>query len=1305
MKYLIFFIATSLFAVTNIPITIIGVTNTQAIIQYTAPDTNPCTVTAAPVNTALLPEVYDLDSALFTNADQDNKTGDIASGLQRTVVIGHRTSGIALDGTSYSLALAVVSAYTGGVSCDSGSFTGTFSFVTDNLRIGNASPDPPDYDTTNTNLFGWDYPTLHYDTLTPTYIDPHTGVIIKRVSGAGEDSAGKNTQCFTNIEDLASAWTSVGNIACTADGSYATYAGAAGPAAALFFWAASPMSSGINGVARPSWLPNSWVVPDDDQLSVTGHSSTGAASANVCNTYDHGATCVGPTLTTLLGTSDTTILMPTASTYPQAYFHDWSDAPVRMDMITNRWTGTVNTSGHTVTWVSNVDPGGSGYNVYFPVTVLKAGMKILMPSQSANCTLNECTIATVTNERSLTTVEALTTGTGVAYSFPNWGFKFWKTGTGTISIDAVTSNYANSGSFFTGFEGGGPPFCSTATTTVSWKADGTPLSPSQQGYTCTIQSSSGNYHYFLFVPSTGEARWISALTGLAAELNILNPLQLFALNTSTNYLQQCLYDPSVGHWQSPSLYSSALNPNISCSNINPTATGNDVQSEIQAARPDIDQSYFGGPSLQTTAATVNCPGGLTVSPCLFNIQETPQQGALSWFCNIDVALTPGAAQVVNCHNSWDTYPVRWVSIHGKEQFDGSSNYTSLGVGTELNDVTKKGIGLFQLAITTIYNNGGVTSLNNTFVDPSGSCQSLVTTAGGGTIPSTLASQIPTISGVGGASLDCIRMNVPNEPANITPLSSELTPLGGLPVGARPTACTFNASWSCLQTMQPGDFLQDHAETDAGEKFLILYKAAVGSTWDLVLARGLNPWFCRTFPALFLYTSHLANWKPFEYPPNSCATLNFVIPNSSSTSLAILDNPSLGTGHVGGKSTTAGLNYQYVPYDQNPPVDLGGFGSNYGVRVGVFPTVVGKGINYGTNMNPGFASPGHPMDFSQAFYCCIQSHPAGGNYAAPLTEQVWGVDGRALGGTGGGTAYEWTQVATLVAGQTATYKVTQPTDTSHVPLQYSAKPWFDVLMRKLHGQMAFSGYHLVRDISGPGSSISDATPWTYCVADVAAGECVAGSAIGDMFESIPEATTSGNCTLEGTIYNFCVSSTPALAGMFDQYDITQRDDYGLRTRILTSIFNGPGRTDNYANIHTLATGDWLFGTSHWGDFKRTDMFAVRSPPWPTADTVNRNQPVLVTVQIPGGVGVTARARFGYNTSLFCGTRAEVCTTAIPTGNTSPFMWASETQQFQACTTGCKINIPAYSGRVLYYAIDTQIGGVTTSGAIMPPVAVN
>src|SRR5262245_54888181 len=80
-----------------------GVTSTQAILEYRAPDNNACTVEVSE-SPSYRPLAHDVDPALFAGSNIDNREAT-ASGLNRVFVAGKRRAEKGISGRWYSRAL------------------------------------------------------------------------------------------------------------------------------------------------------------------------------------------------------------------------------------------------------------------------------------------------------------------------------------------------------------------------------------------------------------------------------------------------------------------------------------------------------------------------------------------------------------------------------------------------------------------------------------------------------------------------------------------------------------------------------------------------------------------------------------------------------------------------------------------------------------------------------------------------------------------------------------------------------------------------------------------------------------------------------------------------------------------------------------------------------------------------------------------------------------------------------------------------------------------------------------------------
>jgi hypothetical protein len=79
--------------------------------------------------------IHDVNTRLFSGADQDGRPGNIVSGRNRTFVIGARVAAKAADGRWYSRALQTATLHHYRILCGSDSATGTF--LTTNIPLGN----------------------------------------------------------------------------------------------------------------------------------------------------------------------------------------------------------------------------------------------------------------------------------------------------------------------------------------------------------------------------------------------------------------------------------------------------------------------------------------------------------------------------------------------------------------------------------------------------------------------------------------------------------------------------------------------------------------------------------------------------------------------------------------------------------------------------------------------------------------------------------------------------------------------------------------------------------------------------------------------------------------------------------------------------------------------------------------------------------------------------------------------------------------------------------------------------------------
>jgi hypothetical protein len=149
---------------------IVGTTNTQAVLTYSAPDSGACTVKVSQ-QSSLTPLVHDVDPNLFPGSDQDTRPESITAQNSRIFVAGKRVTERTADGNNYSRALEAYAIHYYRVACGNAVATGTFT--TANIPFGMTYQDLPQLDPSSPG--NGMIPTISNTVRGQRIIDSHTG--------------------------------------------------------------------------------------------------------------------------------------------------------------------------------------------------------------------------------------------------------------------------------------------------------------------------------------------------------------------------------------------------------------------------------------------------------------------------------------------------------------------------------------------------------------------------------------------------------------------------------------------------------------------------------------------------------------------------------------------------------------------------------------------------------------------------------------------------------------------------------------------------------------------------------------------------------------------------------------------------------------------------------------------------------------------------------------------------------------------------------------------------------------------------
>ena len=358
------------------------------------------------------------------------------------------------------------------------------------------------------------------------------------------------------------------------------------------------------------------------------------------------------------------------------------------------------------------------------------------------------------------------------------------------------------------------------------------------------------------------------------------------------------------------------------------------------------------------------------------------------------------------------------------------------------------------------------------------------------------------------------------------------------------------------------------------------------------------------------------------------------------------------------------------------------------NVSLFAT---PGINY-VSTNPPFAGYyGHPWGFDAG------SHPNPAGELATPNEAIRAFDNMPLQGGGFDPSF------TKVSGNLYTAIPTSNVDADD-PFGYTTSGGVVAINRKLMAQCASCGIHPLVDISGPASAIAtdSTTAYTYCVVRVA-GECYAGSVVGQIYVNCPGVTATtcqgsgihGGAPFGASGADICIGNVSNTANAVRQFTLDRTDFLGAYSRTLVSATARMRMVYGFESNRLLPDNSWLLYRSDWLDMQRAEMWAAKMLPYPPRDNVARGTFVPVRLNLTPATGLAvnnAIVYFGYREYggpqlLNCTTRNDVCiatAATVPTG-TQPFYFQSENPAGASCASGCTITVPAVSQRILYYQI--------------------
>jgi len=1292
---------------------VIGTTATQAIVSYTAPDQNPCTIQVSE-SSSLAPLVHDVDQAIFAGANQDARPGNISSGQTRLVVIGKRSAELASAGQyagvrHFSRALQAYTGHFGLVLC--GADRATFTFTTTNIPLGNTYGDPWLQDPAHPGDQPWPEA---IGGLTPeSFIDPLTGVLLHRIG-----LRGLNWGYWSNMP-LGTAYNQ-GQMPCDAAGPWADPCnvladdGASASVGNSTAWLVirAPMTNGNAwNAGYGSWYyGQAWSL---DQLGVTfkGYVNSPLAAnrqLDVCLSLNGGASCASQILTMNLdsnakgkpqsaGQADTTqfgVIPWLLDTNPRFNVQESSPHSGRADAFTPGGgheskrqdspaaSGATPAPGPEVIWT-----GGQPFSLYW---TNGGNGRIRLSTKDDACitppaatTSREFVIASFLDGTHLALSGEPPAGRNLYWCANNFAVMIRRHQAPTDSSTAYLQ-YAN----MAAVESTSPTYPDNGTGTACFNK------LVAGGFFCLYgglywinpTTASTAYYGYMIAPSTGVTNpWGTIGIIPAGESAMIDQTQ----NNLTFYTVG--QDPSGG---GPLVVRGVFNPASIGQPATPYANGSQIGNATVKNATAYSLTYSNGLTFTNLTPQVSASKSVVDQMAVFDPTFTPAKfssGPNGWNCNpaamsagifyfFCVSLGGDSPGWVFAFSPGDGDPTHAGAAGGPRIIGAVNTFNTpagpVGVaqtaatGRSLHAVSETGeTGWVQLQMNPYppLNTSAIPSIPAT----SPACSTFGITGEGQCVQIDINSY--TAAGVTGYEP---YFSGQGRQFQFTGAPGELrtTQIGDTACVAASSAS--NCGWSTraneLMTLVQKNPNGQWIFRRNGYGSQLAIPTGPVTLWWISNQSSIPPGGTTANGSLAAYWNALAGCGGAPDPHGDC-----LIQDSNNTS-------GHGEWRDGGEAVATN-----VPAWGQP---IYGWPTDYQTAVGSVPGILSlpfanvtpdqaAAINY-TSANPPFSGVfGVPWGFDAG------SHPNAAGANASDNESSRAFDNTPVQGGGADPVF------TQVSGQLYAATPDRVTDADDIFGSGSVAS----INRKLMATGASCGSHPLLDASGPGSTIAaDASgSYTYCIARVK-GECTSKSTAGQVYVNCPGVVwnrCAGSAIHGGTPLgignDICVANLGAAANAVRQFSLDHSDFAGAYTRTLVTATSRLRMVGGFENNRLLPDNSWLLFRAEWLNYDREEMWMAKLPPYPNPDDIDRGTfvPIVLNLQPPADLNVdNAVVEFGYTEYAGnCTSRSDPCLANAALVGAPPFQFASENPNGVPCSSSCTIAVPAISQRVLYYQV--------------------